>query len=423
MLGHAWGWLALLRGVLTAFVRGLLANFVAFALDRVAPSGIPWDESRLGNRHVAAILGCEERAVSSASVRKAPGMLGYGAAHRLVDYKKDGKDRVLFCKRATPGVFGRFVANCGFCWTCQSGSLNLFFASFVSSLGRFENEGLLYQHIAPTLHVRTPRVALARSLLHSDFQIFSHFEDSLNTIDVTQWKKARDVDDSLVEMAVRTMARLHSAYMGQEAARNLLRRFPWLGHHSFTYFHTLPALFSATKRGFQVRFGTEFPEKWRQLGLSAAFDQLQTEALARRINMVSGTNELTLIHGDFRLGNMLWDSSQEDPMLLDFSNTCVESAAGELAYWMTIDLPVDYRQKHFDWLVGLYVDSIKEHGIEVDYKSFKDDVKMSFIRPLATTVVAHALLPVNSKAEEDQWREWVRRMAFAVEDYTPLREN
>lgn len=125
--------------------------------------------------------------------------------------------------------------------------------------------------------------------------------------------------------------------------------------------HDVPAQREGIAAGFragwpvvEARFGDLIPETALRLA----------PALAERIGALIEsltTSPQCVVHADVRLDNILFDG--DDVVLLDWQSVCTSSGEQDLAYFLTQSVDETLLAAHQDELVGLYHQTLVEHGV------------------------------------------------------------
>ena len=93
-----------------------------------------------------------------------------------------------------------------------------------------------------------------------------------------------------------------------------------------------------------------------------------------------GSGHQTLLHGDFRLDNLLFgqEGGHRDVVLIDWQGIIVSKPTQDLAYFLTQNVTTDVRRKHEDELLERYHSALIEHGVTgYSLAECWDDYKLS----------------------------------------------
>jgi hypothetical protein len=72
---------------------------------------------------------------------------------------------------------------------------------------------------------------------------------------------------------------------------------------------------------------------------------------------------VTVVHGDFRLDNLLFCPGERRPVVVDWQTASRGSAASDVAYFVGGSLTTDDRRRHHDRLVRTYHDALVDQGV------------------------------------------------------------
>jgi aminoglycoside/choline kinase family phosphotransferase len=212
----------------------------------------------------------------------------------------------------------------------------------------YEKEVRFYRELAADLDVATPAVFHA-ALDPDDVSRFVLLLEDLAP--AAQGDQLTGCTPAVAEHVVRELVGLH----GPRWDDPRLRELEWL-HGDRTgsqqvALMLLPALWS----GFQERYADEIGTPVRAAG-GALFDHLAAYLTA------SGGPE-TVVHGDYRLDNLLLGPSGEVAGVVDWQTCTVGPAAGDVAYFIGAGLLTEDRRAHEDGLVRGYHEALLAAGV------------------------------------------------------------
>ena len=223
------------------------------------------------------------------------------------------------------------------------------------ALGSYENEVRFYQQLAGRLKVRTP------ALYFADIDV----ETASFVLLLEDVSPARTGDQlagcspEQARTALRELVGLHAPLWGDPS----LKELPWLhkdrsGQQLF-YLGLLPQLWDGFRDRYAEMLGTEVHQ---------AGDLL----FARLPDYLLGETEpWTVVHGDYRLDNLLFreDVSGEDGgdgtvTVVDWQTVAHGPALQDVAYFIGAGLLPDDRRAHEAALTKLYHDELVAAGVE-----------------------------------------------------------
>jgi hypothetical protein len=148
-------------------------------------------------------------------------------------------------------------------------------------------------------------------------------------------------------LGVVELGRLHGPLLGDTS----LAEAPWLNHET----QLNQAMIAPLYAGFIDRYGDQIAPEHRVVceRLVAAFDgYLAAESEQGRIQ--------GLVHGDYRLDNMLFGSAGADRALtvVDWQTVSWGPALTDLSYFLGCALPTRDRREHYDELLGAYHEAL-----------------------------------------------------------------
>ena len=204
------------------------------------------------------------------------------------------------------------------------------------TLGLYEREVRFYRDIAPRL--RGPVAPCYHAAFDAASGIFDVLLGDANPAVVGD--EIRGATTAQAQLAVTELARLQGPLLGDTT----LADAPWLNRDT----PVNQALITALYAGFVDRYGDQIAPQHRMVceRLVGGFDDyLAEEAAEGRIH--------GLVHGDYRLDNMLFGADGADRPLtvVDWQTVTWGPAMTDLAYFLGCALPVAERRKHYDALL------------------------------------------------------------------------
>ncbi len=218
------------------------------------------------------------------------------------------------------------------------------------ALRNYEKEVRFYQHLAPHLPVRTPRVfhaALDDSL--SSFVLL--FEDLAPATvgDQITGCTAADARRALAELT-----RLHAPRWGDDTLADLAWLVGSSGGEPGAVSQVLPLLWS----GFQERYGDRVDTTMRTAG-DQFFGNLEGWASPP-------LGPRTITHGDYRLDNLLFHPTDGEVAVVDWQTCSLGAGPSDAAYFVGAGLLPADRRNHEDALVIEYHERLVDAGVK-DY--------------------------------------------------------
>jgi hypothetical protein len=210
------------------------------------------------------------------------------------------------------------------------------------SLGLYEREVCFYRDIAPRL--RGPVAPCYHAAFDASAGIFDVLLGDANPAVVGD--EIRGATVAQAELAVTELARLQGPLLGDTT----LADAPWLRRDT----PLNQGLITALHAGFVDRYGDRIAPQHRMVceRLVGGFDAYLAEEAAE--GRIQG-----LVHGDYRLDNMLFglmgEAGADRPLtVVDWQTVTWGPAMTDLAYFVGCALPVAERRTHYDALLHAY---------------------------------------------------------------------
>jgi hypothetical protein len=207
------------------------------------------------------------------------------------------------------------------------------------SLGLYEREVCFYRDIAPRLH--GPVAPCYHAAFDPSAGIFDVLLGDANPAIVGD--EIRGATIAQAQLAVTELARLQGPLLGDTT----LADAPWLNRDT----PVNQGLITALHAGFVDRYGDRIAPQHRMVceRLAGGFDAYLAEEAAE--GRIQG-----LVHGDYRLDNMLFGAvGAERPLtVVDWQTVTWGPAMTDLAYFLGCALPVEERRAHYDELLQAY---------------------------------------------------------------------
>ncbi len=207
------------------------------------------------------------------------------------------------------------------------------------ALGLYEREVQFYSDVAPRLGGPVARC------FHASYQpetgMFTLLIDDAAPAEVGDEISGATIEDA--KLALTRLGRLHAPLIGSESPAEA----PWLNRVTPMNQALITGLFN----GFVDRYGESITPQQRLVGrrLVDSFDaHLAREAAEDRVK--------GLVHGDYRLDNMLFGrpGSLRDLTVVDWQTVTWGPALTDVAYFLGCALRTEDRRAHYDELLAAY---------------------------------------------------------------------
>ena len=137
---------------------------------------------------------------------------------------------------------------------------------------------------------------------------------------------------------------------------------------------------------------------------------------------VQGREPFAVVHGDYRLDNLMFPPSGENVSALDWQNVSVGPPGRELAYFVGTAFEAPERRRQEDALVAAYHESLLARGV-VGYEADRchDDYRLGQLQgPLITVLGAVYATAEQSESADRMFLAMARRSCAAIRDLGSL---
>ena len=214
-------------------------------------------------------------------------------------------------------------------------------------LNNYLREVRFYQELQPSLDVSVP------DLLFTDIDPTSHdFILLMEDLDpATQGNQLAGCSREQVLTGLRELARLHGPRWNDPS----LDKLDWLNRSDQESTKMVNELYTGLLPGFKERYENRLTSEFLQVG-----DQLGENFL--RYLSAPNNNE-TVVHGDFRLDNLMFDGRRE-LVVVDWQSPVIGSAGQDLAYFIGTSLEPAESRGHERALVEHYHRELLTYQVE-----------------------------------------------------------
>lgn len=210
----------------------------------------------------------------------------------------------------------------------------------------YEIETAFYRDLRPRLAVNAP------GCWHVSYD--SEHDDFLLVLDDmspgVQGDQIAGATPEQVASAVDELAHLHGPLWGNDSLADL----PWLNRASPEQRAGTRSLLSSCWPRFLDRYGDHLDAATRRIGSGFVADS------GSYFEMPTGP--LTVVHGDYRLDNLLFDPRGGRTAVVDFQTVVLGAGASDLAYLVGGSLPTESRRAVDTAMVARWVAGLALHG-------------------------------------------------------------
>jgi hypothetical protein len=252
------------------------------------------------------------------------------------------------------------------------------------AMGLYEREVLFYTHIAPGLN------GPVAPCHHSAYDPSTGVFDLLlgDATPATVGDEIRGATAQQAMLALTQLGRVHGRLLGDQA----LEGAEWINRES----PVNQGLISALYTGYLDRYRVQVAPEHRAVceALVATFDAYMAEE-------ADSGRPRGLVHGDYRLDNMLFGEPGADRPLtvVDWQTVTMGPAFTDVAYFLGCALPVAQRREHYDELLRAYHDALgPDAGVTLD--DVREGVRRQSFFGVLMAIVSPMLVERTDRGDE-----------------------
>ena len=217
------------------------------------------------------------------------------------------------------------------------------------ALQNYLKEVRFYQELRPSLDIQTPRVLFTD--INPDTHDFVLLMEDLAPAE--QGDQLAGCDVERVKLGLDELARLHGPRWNDQG----LYDYNWLGRFDPEADAMVNNLYEQMFPGFTERYQAHLSTE--QLAMGAALGEKFADYAA--LNR-SESRPLTVVHGDYRLDNMMFGGPYP-VAVVDWQSPAIGNSGQDLAYWVGTSLNAEVRRAHDKELVEHYFDRLSAYDI------------------------------------------------------------
>jgi aminoglycoside/choline kinase family phosphotransferase len=270
----------------------------------------------------------------------------------------------------------------------------------------FRAEVGFYAHVVETLDVRAPRCHYA-AISDDALRFTILLEDLSPRVPGVQ---ADGCSLAQARQAVRNLAGLHAPRWGD---RSLLD-FKFAPKSTSERSAFLASLAEPATAVFVDRYGPHLSER--------EIDILTRSAEALEVWFGLRAEPFTVVHGDYRLDNLMFAPDGSDVVAVDWQTLTIAPGARDLAYFLGTCLPVDDRRSVERELVSLYQAEMARRGVcDYSFERCFDDYRLGQLQaPMITTMGAAFATATRSRESDEMFLAMAHRSCAAIRDLGSL---
>ncbi|WP_317930799.1 phosphotransferase [Halioxenophilus sp. WMMB6] len=130
----------------------------------------------------------------------------------------------------------------------------------------------------------------------------------------------------------------------------------------------------------------------------------------------------SVLHGDYRLDNLMFGADPNDVVVLDWQTAAVGAPTRDLAYFLGTSLKTDQRREHESALVALYHQQLLDRGVEgYDFEQCFRDYRLGHLHAIMITTIGCVNATGERSAESDaMFLAMANRSSEAIRDLQTL---
>lgn len=253
-----------------------------------------------------------------------------------------------------------------------------------AAFGLYAKEVGFYREVAPQLGVRVPQ-ALAAEIAEDGVDFVLLFEDLGPARGGNQLASCSAAD---ARAGIRQAAAIHGPSWGNEA----LTAIDWLQPKEGQA-EQIKALYGNAQAIFRERYaGSLEPE------FMAICEELN-EAKEHWFGREGGPK--SIVHGDFRLDNMLFDikGGAEQIAVLDWQTVAAGNPLTDIGYFLGTGIGDELRRAQEDELLDLYCAEMTARGVPLSRDAIWDDYVIGAIHGISTAVFSAAYVERTERGD------------------------
>lgn len=189
--------------------------------------------------------------------------------------------------------------------------------------------------------------------------------------------------------AVRNLAGLHAPLWNDA---RLFEHGDFLGSMTGDRAEFLGGITQSAAEVFCERYADELGDDAATLRTSAAL-------VGRWVGIPTGA--VALLHGDYRLDNLMFPVQGDGVSAVDWQTLTVAPPGRDLGYFLATSLLVDDRRAHQDTLVGDYLDELHRLGVEITRAQCDVEVRLGLLQAPMITMIGAAYATAERTASAD----------------------
>lgn len=253
-----------------------------------------------------------------------------------------------------------------------------------AAFGLYAKEVGFYREVAPQLGVRVPQ-ALAAEIADDGVDFVLLFEDLGPARGGNQLASCSAAD---ARAGIRQAAAIHGPSWSNEALTGIDWLQPKEGQAE-----QIKALYGNAQAIFRERYADSLEPEFM-----AICEELN-EAKEHWFGREGGPK--SIVHGDFRLDNMLFDikGGAEDIAVLDWQTVAAGNPLTDIGYFLGTGIGDELRRAHEDELLDLYCAEMTARGVPLSKDAIWDDYVLGAVHGISTAVFSAAYVERTERGD------------------------
>jgi aminoglycoside/choline kinase family phosphotransferase len=135
----------------------------------------------------------------------------------------------------------------------------------------------------------------------------------------------------------------------------------------------------------------------------------------------AGNDIFSLMHGDYRLDNLMFDPDGSDVSAVDWQTATTGPPVRDLSYFLGTSLAVELRRTHERELVEVYVAALKSRGVDHPFERCFEDYRLGVLQGPMITVLGCIYATAEPSADSDEmFLAMATRSCAAIRDLGTL---
>lgn len=265
--------------------------------------------------------------------------------------------------------------------------------------GIYVREVRFFQELAERVRMRIPQCHFAAIDMATG-------EFALILEDIRPARQGSQVDACSLDEAAMAMDQIALLHAGLWASPDL-DAHEWLTHRAENGGEALASLYGAFVSPFLTQYGDRLSD--RAVDAAERFTPVVASWLR------TDTEPLTLLHGDYRLENMLFGGSPGALTTVDWQTVSVGAGPSDAAYFLGAGLHTEDRRIHERDLLEVYRRGLASEGITLGAEDCWNTYRVNAFAGLHMAVVASVLVG-RSEHGDEMFLAMAERHAAHIED-------